>query len=397
MTEDNTHAAKKETSILIVTETPCISGAEMILEHYINSSKIERFSILIGEKKKDVVRFFKETFPKNKLYTSPHVKKGLDPALESDKLSLLKAMKKLLYLLFLGKQKIFDKIFHQEKVDLVVGNNTSDIFYAPFAHAKGIPFIIFVYDIVSNSKRHKIIFKYFDRYIHLYIAASQSVKDSLIKNDIEAGKIQVVYNGISPAEDEKIHPAEREESIAFIGNLARRKNPLLFIKMFEVLNKKSLAKKGYIFYKNYEKRTHAQIERYISKHQLNIEMIQDASRDAIDAKLAMVKFFVLSSHKDPFPTVVLESLRLGIPVLGTLGSGGVEEMITHKKHGFLFDSEDENFSELSSWMEGISNEEYQCLCENALDRIKDFPASKKTSMLDDLLRSFIRDDRKYPA
>src|SRR6185295_9125796 len=48
--------------------------------------------------------------------------------------------------------------------------------------------------------------------------------------------------------------------------------------------------------------------------------------------------FFLSSREDPFPSVVLEAMAAGLPVVGLAGTSGTERLIA--EHGRLVDRDD---------------------------------------------------------
>lgn len=65
----------------------------------------------------------------------------------------------------------------------------------------------------------------------------------------------------------------------------------------------------------------------VSKHGLQEQfMVLDFQKDIIPFFTGADLFF-LSSREDPFPTVVLDAMRLGLPCLSFRGSGGAEEML----------------------------------------------------------------------
>lgn len=57
------------------------------------------------------------------------------------------------------------------------------------------------------------------------------------------------------------------------------------------------------------------------------------NRDDIARFYAAADAFYLSSREDPFPSVVLEALAIGLPVIGHSGCGGCDDLI--EKHGIL--------------------------------------------------------------
>jgi glycosyltransferase involved in cell wall biosynthesis len=63
-------------------------------------------------------------------------------------------------------------------------------------------------------------------------------------------------------------------------------------------------------------------------------------RDDVARFFAAANAFYLSSREDPFPSVVLEALACGLPVLGHEGCGGCDDLI--RQHGVLLDRENVN-------------------------------------------------------
>jgi hypothetical protein len=58
-------------------------------------------------------------------------------------------------------------------------------------------------------------------------------------------------------------------------------------------------------------------------------------RDDVGALLSAADVFLLPSREDPFPTVVLEALSAGLPVVAFAGSGGAAELLQDEPHCHL--------------------------------------------------------------
>lgn len=54
-----------------------------------------------------------------------------------------------------------------------------------------------------------------------------------------------------------------------------------------------------------------------------------------DAFFAAADAFALTSREDPFPTVALEALSIGVPVVAFEGSGGIADFLTEEKLGYV--------------------------------------------------------------
>lgn len=62
--------------------------------------------------------------------------------------------------------------------------------------------------------------------------------------------------------------------------------------------------------------------------------------DDVDAYYNAADLLFLSSREDPYPSVVLEAMQLGLPVVALRDSGGIEELVA--RHGRLVDRNDPN-------------------------------------------------------
>lgn len=63
-----------------------------------------------------------------------------------------------------------------------------------------------------------------------------------------------------------------------------------------------------------------------------------------DVELSFISadVFVHPSEFDPFPTVVLDAMTWGKPVIGTYNAGSIVDRVTHGKNGFIYNSGDIN-------------------------------------------------------
>jgi glycosyltransferase involved in cell wall biosynthesis len=57
--------------------------------------------------------------------------------------------------------------------------------------------------------------------------------------------------------------------------------------------------------------------------------------DEVERYYAIADLFFLSSREDPFPSVIIEALAAGLPIIGFEGSGGAADLLT--RHGRLLD------------------------------------------------------------
>lgn len=77
---------------------------------------------------------------------------------------------------------------------------------------------------------------------------------------------------------------------------------------------------------------------YNNQNCKNLFLIPSVDKDKIFKYFYISDFFFLSSIEDPFPSVILEAMVSGLPVISLKGSGGADELINNKI-GFIAQKE----------------------------------------------------------
>lgn len=350
--------------VLIISGTPIVSGAEYVLGDYLKDNKnIKNMQVLHSDV--DRVEEYYKGFDFNKRYKS----KYLNPigVVGNSKLNLVKKLLNLFLSFF-----IFFRIFRDKSIKKVLGNNTGDTVYSIYSYIFGKKHINYIHDMIEpNSMIAKSIL-FFDKFIYTYIAVSIAVKDALIEIGISENKIEVIYNGLAYNNNINIiNYKELKDSITFgfIGNIDDRKNPLEFLKFIEVMQEDMQDKiiLGRMAYGNIlDEGLYNTLKDYIKVKKLNIELVGAIEKNKMNEFYASIHFLVLTSRKDPLPTVVLEALNNSVPVVGH-NIDGVPEMIDDRYNGFLY-----NFSnDFKKIINDLLKYDYNILQKNANLTIKE--------------------------
>ena len=360
--------------VLIISGTPIVSGAEYVLGDYLENTQYKKNIQIIHSDIQKVGDFYKK-FEVDKIYSS----KYLNPAgVVNNKLAALKKIFNLAASFF-----DFFKVFKNKKIKLTVGNNTGDVVYSFYSHFFGKKHINFVHDILDKDMLLAKTVLLFDKYVSEYIAVSQAVKDSMVKIGINENKINVIYNGLNSNESFLEKDIKNEIIFGFVGNIEERKNPLEFIEFIKTAqNILRIKIKGYMVYGNIiDKNLFKKIKKEIKRSELDIELIENIPREKMANFYEKIHYLVVTSKKDPFPTVILEAFNNGVPVIGH-NIDGIKEMIENDNNGFLYDSKND-FEKILRNLENITYEKFQ---KNSWLTIRNkFSLSKRIKTIDKLL------------
>jgi glycosyltransferase involved in cell wall biosynthesis len=173
------------------------------------------------------------------------------------------------------------------------------------------------------------------------VGVSQGVADDLeCQMGFEPGKIRVVYNPvvdnemIAQAKSPLDHPwFEKGNPPVFlaVGRLTEQKDFLTLIKAFALLRKQMLARLIILG----EGESRSELEAMIK----TLEISEDVSLPGFVqnpyAYMSNASAFVLSSRHEGLPTVLIEAMACGCPVISTDCPSGPKEILESGKYGSL--------------------------------------------------------------
>lgn len=253
------------------------------------------------------------------------------------------------YRKFIGKLKervnALSNLIEREKIDLVFTNTSTILEGALAARISGIPHLWHIHEMLSSDPG---LFPFLDlrafyTLIHSLtdkmIVVSKSV-EAEIKQFIQSGKIEVIYNGIEvqngwhiDQDKSKVFGFQNNTpTVIFLGELSERKGIL------SLIDTASLTVEKFPQIKFVIAGGDGGLSNLLKKR-LREKQIDYAFRflgfrtDALTV-IASSDIFVLPSLVDPLPVAVLEAMHMGKPVIATR-SGGAEEMVVDGKTGVL--------------------------------------------------------------
>lgn len=234
------------------------------------------------------------------------------------------------------------------KIDIIHCNSfISTLYSIPAAKLTRTPIIWHMHDILRNSFFNKIFICLAGLGASRIICVSNAVKKNLISFGVKKEKCQIVYNSIkSPCGQQKWGNDDfykefainhQTKVVTMIGQIAEWKGQKIFIeavaKLIERYDIKSLIVGDVISpLENHYKNTLRKITNHLN---LNNHVIFTGFRTDIQKIIDASDIIVHASVKpDPLPTVIIEAMNLGRPVVAT-HVGGVPELIEHNKTGLI--------------------------------------------------------------
>lgn len=128
----------------------------------------------------------------------------------------------------------------------------------------------------------------------------------------------------------------RDNKVAFVGRLSEEKGIMNFIKAIKILNKKDKSIKFFIVGNGQLKN---KIESFLTDNDLNkfVSLTGWIEHDKLPNYLNKFKLLVLPSYTEGLPSIVLESMACGTPVLAN-PVGSIEDIIKDNKSGFIMEN-----------------------------------------------------------
>jgi glycosyltransferase involved in cell wall biosynthesis len=247
---------------------------------------------------------------------------------------------------------LLNKHISQNGIELVYANTTAVLLGAWLANKNNIKHIWHVHEIIEKPKFLFLAIQWImKRYTSTIICVSKAVQNHWSKNAPSLlSKMQVIYNGIGPVEKSTEVNFKTQYQIpkeAIVIGMAGRvhfwKGQSYFLQIAKQLLKPSTennqAKPLYFIitgdaFPGYEYLVD-EIQNFIKNHQLGDRIFYTGFEHEMDKFYSSIDLLILPSQlPDPLPTVVLEAMQYGIPVVAT-AQGGALEMIAENETGIF--------------------------------------------------------------
>lgn len=187
----------------------------------------------------------------------------------------------------------------------------------------------------------------------------------LIKQGLSLEKIIILIHTV----DDRFKPLEikKEYDFIFIGRIVKVKRVHLIIRSIKEIKKSYPHVKLAIVGDGKEKYN---LERLVKDIRLNENIRFLGYKEDVWYWYNNSKYSVLMSEREGFPFSVIESMKCGIPVIGSR-CGDIVDIIKHNINGVLIEKNDDEFQLAAEMIKLLSNHnKYQYLSKNALETIE---------------------------
>lgn len=211
----------------------------------------------------------------------------------------------------------------------------------------GRPMVWYMYDILDQNLFNKIFIRLAGRGSDSIICASEAVKKRLVEFGVDEKKCKVIYNSI--LEQGQDHAAKgdfRKELgvpdgvplVGMIGQITRWKGQSVFIESMPFIAKDFPSARFVLVgdvMNDFDREYKAEIESAVARKGLGDRVIMAGFRKDIPSVVSGLDIVIHASIKpDALPTVILEAMFMGKPVVAT-DVGGVPEIVDDGVSGFV--------------------------------------------------------------
>ena len=216
----------------------------------------------------------------------------------------------------------------------------SAFFYDALPQLKEYYPALMVIDLLFNSIGHSANNRRYSDHIDLNLVENEDVRSWLLANGESPERIRAIPSGVDL---QRYKPVERSEAVikaldldqasfivGFSGRLSEEKGPLSFLR----ISRQFADEPSVRFVMTGAGPLEGDVRQTIARQKLDdrvhfVGMVPD-----VREYLACYDVLIVPSEIDGRPTVVLEALAMGIPVIAS-AIGGLPELIQHGETGFL--------------------------------------------------------------
>jgi len=243
------------------------------------------------------------------------------------------------------------RIIQDRNISLVFSNSAVAFSGALAARIKGIPHIWAVHEIL-HGKKPFLFFLFGNRLLAriIYNLSSRIIVNSRATQQVfqQQAKVLVVHNGleVKPLESfsrlalrKELGLEEDDIVLAVLGKIFKEKGQREVTLAMASLLEKYTSLKLLVIGAVHNRRYFNKLQRIIEKYSLEKAVIFTGFRKDVLKLLKAVDVLVVASSIESFGRSIIEAMAVGTPVLA-VKSGGIKEIITEGKNGFLVESRD---------------------------------------------------------
>lgn len=286
---------------------------------------------------------------------------------------------------YFGKSNEIVKLLKNKRVDIIHANTTAVLEGIYLKKKLKCKLVWHVHEIILKPAIiNKTISYLIGRYADKCVAVSKAVKKHLIDSKfIDENKVEVIYNGV---DTERFNPnvenkylykewnvPDEAVKIGMIGRVNAWKGQNDFLDAAEGLLKKY--SNLYIFivgsaFAGEEWRVDELKKKIADSKNRDRIVFSEFRTDTPEIHSFFDVLVLPSTNPDPLPTVVLEAMGCGTPVVG-YNHGGVTEMVVSGETGLL--AEVKNSKDLEKKIQEVLESNYRLMGQKARDRaVKNF-------------------------
>lgn len=250
------------------------------------------------------------------------------------------------------------KIINKNKIKIIDGHWGYPDGFSAYLISKvlKIPFIVTLrgsdINVFLKSGLRKILILWYLKQLKHIIVVSASLKDALVKHNVNASKIEVIRNGVDfnkfyivdkVAARNKLGLHLDKQILLCIGNLVDIKGQDILLNAYKLIESQS---RQLIFIGDGDMKE-ALLRKVQTefKYSKNITFVGRKAHEEIVYWLNACDLYVLPSRNEGMPNVIYEALACGKPIVAT-NVGGINEVITTEEVGLLV--EPGSFEKLST-------------------------------------------------
>lgn len=351
---------KQVRALFVVNAMRPHSGAEIVLADYLRANEeVEAHVLLIGSDL-NAVATFRGVLPEERIHFI------FSNSFRDNKLTrfFLMPLEIRRQERFLTRGGQAQRLLDDRHFDVIVFNNSLEaaLFSGLFADQNSVTYIHDMMESLRPATKYCVLRAC--RRIPTVITVSNACKTDLIRFGVAESKIRVIYNGLNERQA-GYEPAEnRRITVGFVGAITKRKG---FDVCVEIVNR--LAKRHPGEVERLLVATRSPADAYFHKcvdrleGSVKLDVRRDVPRDQVLGLYRRMSFVLVPSRHDPLPTVVMEAISQGVPVIGS-DADGIPEMIRERRLIFPVDQVEAALECIGSWLEMPRQEKVRVMREN---------------------------------